>query len=185
MKISIDKVVYAGAVLGFFALMVAGCGKKESLQQYYVNSAEKEGFINLELPAGMLDVSKLELTPEQKEAYTSIKKLNVLALPVTAENEAVFREEKEKINTILADDNFEELFRLSDKDKRAVLKYLGDEEAIDEVVFFGADDERGFVLVRILGKDMSPERMVEFVKLMENSDIDEGQLGSLKELLGS
>ncbi|WP_461532769.1 DUF4252 domain-containing protein [Sinomicrobium sp.] len=183
MNREIKKAVYTGAVLSFLVLLFSACSKKESLQQYYVNHAEKEGFINVELPSGMIDVSQTELTPEQKEAYKSVKKLNVLALQVTPENQAVFRAEEEKVNNILADDSFQELFRLSDGDKKGVLKYLGEENHIDEVVFFGSDDNKGFILVRILGKDMSAESMMEFVKLLEKADIDEGQLGGLKELM--
>ncbi len=74
---------------------------------------------------------------------------------------------------------------MSDKNKRAVLKYLGNENAIDEVVFFGTDPDRGFILVRILGDGMNPDKMMEFVKLIEKSDIDDGKLGDLKKLIGA
>ncbi|MGS2763171.1 DUF4252 domain-containing protein [Sinomicrobium sp. M5D2P9] len=173
-----------GALLIIVLIVMSACSNERSLQQYYVDSAEKEGFITLDIPSSMLNISNADLTEEQKEAYKSVKKLNVLALPVTAENKETFEAEKAKVNAILSDNGFRELFRMSDKNKRAVLKYLGDDESIDEVVFFGTDSDRGFALVRILGKGMNPEKMMEFVKLIEKSDIDEGQLGDLKKLFG-
>ncbi|WP_170164452.1 DUF4252 domain-containing protein [Sinomicrobium pectinilyticum] len=176
--------LWTGAFLALFLAVMSACGDGQSLQQYYVDSAEKEGFISLDIPSSMLNISNADLTEEQKEAYRSVKKLNVLALPVTTENREVFETEKAKVNAILAEGGFQELFRMSDKNRRAVLKYLGDDKSIDEVVFFGADPDRGFALVRILGKGMNPEKMMEFVKLIEKSDIDEGQLGDLKKLLG-
>src|SRR5690606_34611680 len=142
MNRAIKKAVYTGVVLTCLVLLLSACSKKESLQQYYVSHAEKEGFINVELPAGMIDVSDMELTPEQKEAYKSIDKMNILALRVTPENHAVFQTEEEKVSNILTDDSFQELFRLSDGDKKGVLKYLGEENHIDEVVFFGSDDNK-------------------------------------------
>lgn len=178
------KNLLTSAVLAILLIGVSSCSNKESLQRYYVDSAEKEGFVNLDIPSSMLDISKVELTENQKEAYSSIKKLNVLAFPVTAENKSVYETEKAKVKTILSGDNFHELLRLSDKDKGAVLKYTGSEEAIEEVIFFGTDNDRGFALVRILGQDMSPEKMVEFIKIIEKADIDDDRLGELKGLFG-
>ncbi|MGS2738503.1 DUF4252 domain-containing protein [Sinomicrobium sp. M5D2P17] len=176
--------LWTGAVLTLLLVVMSACNNEQSLQRYYVDSAEKEGFISLDIPSSMLNISNADLTEEQKEAYKSVKKLNVLALPVTAENKGVFETEKAKVNAILSGSGFQELFRMSDKNRRAVLKYLGNDESIDEVVFFGSDPDRGFALVRILGKGMNPEKMMEFVKIIEKSDIDEGQLGDLKKLLG-
>lgn len=178
------KNLITSAVLVVLLMAMSSCSNKESLQRYYVDSSEKEGFVSLDIPSSMLDISKAELTEDQKEAYNSIKKLNVLAFPVTAENMSVYEAEKAKVNTILSGDNFHDLLRLSDKDKRAVLKYSGSEETIDEVIFFGTDNDRGFALVRILGKDMKPEKMMEFIKIIEKADIDDDRLGELKGLFG-
>ncbi|MBC9794821.1 DUF4252 domain-containing protein [Sinomicrobium weinanense] len=178
------KNLIASAVFGAFLVFMSSCSNKESLQQYYVDSAEKEGFVNLDIPSSMLDISNVQLTENQKEAYNSIKKLNVLAFPVTAENKAVYEAEKTRVNSILSGSDFHELLRLSDKNKRAVLKYTGNEGAIDEVIFFGTDNDRGFALVRILGNDMNPEKMVEFIKIIEKGDIDDDRLGELKGLFG-
>lgn len=176
--------LWKGIVLGMLLLVMGACSNKQSLQRYYVDSAEKEGFVSLDIPSGMLNITNAELTEDQKEAYNSIKKLNVLALPVTAENRSVYEAEKAKVNSILSGENFHDLLRLSDKNKRAVLKYLGNEDAIEEVIFFGTDNDRGFALVRILGKDMNPEKMVEFIKIIEKADIDDDKLGELKGLFG-
>ena len=44
--------------------------------------------------------------------------------------------------------------------KSLVVKFLGEEDAIDEVIFYGADKEMGFALVRILGDKMDPAKMM-------------------------
>lgn len=66
---------------------------------------------------------------------------------------------------------------------KASIKYLGDEDAIDEVVVYGDNDEKGFLLVRILGDNMNPAKLVLFIQALKDSDFKGGEeLGQIAEL---
>lgn len=64
------------------------------------------------------------------------------------------------------------------------VNYLGEEDAIDEVVIFGSDNEKGFAVVRVIGENMNPANILKLtqeLKMDENSD----QLKQLGGLLSS
>ena len=56
------------------------------------------------------------------------------------------------------------------------VKYLGDEEDADEVVVFGSSKEMGFGIVRVLGNDMNPDKMVTLVSILKTANVDKGQV---------
>ena len=61
----------------------------------------------------------------------------------------------------------------------AALKYLGEEDAIDEIIVFASDDEKGFVLFRLLGDKMEPAKMMNLMSAIEKGDLDVSKLESL------
>ena len=62
------------------------------------------------------------------------------------------------------------------------LYFKGEEEAIDEVIFFGAEDSKGFILARLLGDDMNISNMVKLAQSMETSDIDVSQFEGIMDI---
>jgi len=127
-------------------------------------------------------MDQVDLTKTQKEALESLTKLNVLAFRKTTDNADAYKTEKAKVKAILKNDKFVELMKLNSKAGKGVIKYLGDEDAIDEVVIYGNSDEQGFALVRVLGDDMNPAHIMELLKVIEKSEYrGEGleQLGAL------
>ena len=54
--------------------------------------------------------------------------------------------------------------------------YIGDDDAIDEVVVYGDIKNIGFGVVRILGNDMNPEQLASFASQLNSSDFDIKQL---------
>ena len=66
---------------------------------------------------------------------------------------------------------------------KATISYLGDDEAIDEVVIYGDSNDKGFLLVRVLGDDMNPANMIQFMKALEKSDYKGEGLEQLGQLL--
>lgn len=160
-------------------ILAASCGDgTPSLQEYYVDKAENPNFISIDLPTSLLGVASSSLTEKQKEAYESVKKLNVLAFKVNTDNRAAYEEEKTTVQTILKDDKYEELMVINSGKYKGTVKYLGDDEAIDEVILFGSDDENGFALVRVLGNKMKPENMMSLVEAVQKGAVDSGALES-------
>ena len=108
-------------------IILSACSSTQSLQEYYVDNSDNPNFISLDLPASLLNLDKVELTPGQREAVKSLKKLNVLAFKKTDSNGVDFEAEKAKVNAILKNDKFVQLMKLNSSFGRGVVKYLGRE----------------------------------------------------------
>ncbi len=169
------------AVVAIF--VISACSSHQSLQEYYVDNSENPNFISLDVPTSILNLEKADLTDIQREALQSLKKLNVLAFRKTAQNAAEYKVEKAKVNTILKDDDFVELMKLNSKYGKGVIKYLGDEDAIDEVIIFGNSDDKGFALIRVLGNDMNPAHIVHLMQAIQKSDYKGEGLGEIGKFL--
>ncbi|CAM4353980.1 DUF4252 domain-containing protein [Zobellia roscoffensis] len=156
--------------------IVSACNSTPSLQQYYVTNSENPNFLTLDLPVGLLNINKAQLSQEQNESLGSLKKLNVLAFKKTEANQADFVKEKTIIKSIMANEDFTELMKMNTDFGKATIKYLGDDDAIDEVVIYGDNDEKGFLVVRVLGNNMNPAKMIQFIQALEKSNLDGGEL---------
>jgi hypothetical protein len=151
-------------------LVFAACSSTQSLQEYYVDNAENPNFLSVDLPISLLNMDKVSLTEDQRDALNSLKKLNVLAFKKNERNVSEFQKEKSNVQAILKNGKFTELMKMNTSYGKASVKYLGEDEAIDEVIIYGDNDDKGFMLVRVLGKDMNPAKMIQFIQALEKSD---------------
>ena len=150
--------------LVFTALFLISCDNYPSLQQYYVNSKENNEFIAVDIPSSILQLKDTEINKEQQQILNTIKKVNFLALQLKpGENEAFYNAEKAKVKEILKNPKFKQLARMNMGTGNFSVNYLGEDDAIDEVILFGSDKEKGFALVRVLGDDMKPEDIMKLV----------------------
>ena len=164
-----------------FSMLFFACSSTQSLQEYYVDSAENPNFLSVDLPVSLLNLKKADLTGEEKEALESLNKMNVLAFKKDDTNEADYVTEKTKVKAILKNPEFNELMKMNTPYGKATIKYLGDDDAIDEVIIYGDSKEKGFVLVRVLGDDMNPAHLAKFLKAIEKSDFKGEGLDKLGE----
>ncbi len=164
-------------------LLFIGCSSTQSLQEYYVDSAENPNFISLDLPASILNLEAADLTESQQTAVQSLRKLNVLAFRKTASNALEYEVEKGKVNAIMKNKDFKELMKLNSEYGKGYVKYLGEEDAIDEVIIYGNSDDKGFALVRVLGKDMNPAYLVQLMQAIQKSDYKGEGLGEIGQFL--
>ena len=151
-------------------VLIAACSSTQSLQEYYVDNSDNPNFLKLDIPTSVLNLEQVDLTKAQKEAVESFKKLNILAFKKTTKNLTAYSKEKENVKTILKNENFNELMKMSTGMGKASVQYIGDDDAIDEVVIYGSSDDKGFALVRVLGDDMKPAHLMELIKAIEKSD---------------
>lgn len=167
-----------------FALLLS-CDDKQSLQEYYVENSERTDFISLDIPASVVNLSEVELTEAQRSAYESVKKLNILAFRITDDNKASYEAEKVKVKEILGDPKYRELMKFNTGKQRGVIKYMGSEDAIDEFIIFGSDNNRGFALVRVLGNNMRPENMIKLMDIIEKADVEGEEISKLEGFFGA
>ena len=159
--------------------MLTSCGNNESLQSYYVDHQEAKNFISQDLPLSMLDIDKTQFTEEQLEAYESVNKLNFLGFKASADNKDTYITEVAKVKSILSDSKYNELMQFSDKGTKISVKYLGTDDEADEVILFGSSKDMGFGVVRILGDNMSPDKMVTLINVLQKSNIQEDQIENI------
>jgi len=162
------------------SIMSVACGSEASLQKYYIDNQDNKNFLSIDIPTSIISL-KDDVSPEAAEAYKSLKKMNVLAFKKNESNGDEYEVEKKKVKAILKNDNFIELMRMNDKGRNVVVKYLGDDDVIDELIVYAADKTQGFALVRVLGDNMKPEQIAKLVKSIQ--DVDNGNF-ALKQLEG-
>tara|TARA_R110002073_G_scaffold72537_1_gene177330 strand:- start:327216 stop:327761 length:546 start_codon:yes stop_codon:yes gene_type:complete len=167
-------------VIVVLAIVSVSCSSEASLQKYYIDSQEDKNFLSIDIPASIISL-KDEVSPEAAEAYKSLRKMNLLAFKKNEVNEAEFLIEKKKVSAILKNNKFKELMRMKDKGRDIVIKYEGDDESMDEVIVYASDKTQGFALVRILGDNMKPEKIMKLIGDVQ--DIDGGS-SMVKQLQG-
>lgn len=157
------------------------CNQAESLQQYYVDHQEQPNFLSLDVPLSMLNLDLEQLSQDQQDAYKSIQKLNMLAFKANPENAAEFDLEMAKVKTILNNSKYEELMRGGNpEDGSFVIKVLGKGEAIQEFVLFGTMDDKGFAIVRVLGKKMDPNKLMTLAPALSKANLETSSLSQFK-----
>lgn len=170
-------------ILGMGLVFLASCSSQQSLQEYYVDNSENPNFIAIDVPASILKMDGVDLTGKQEEAIESLRKFNLLAFRKTADNVAEYKVEKAKVKEILKNKEFIELMKINSGYGKGVVKYLGDEDAIDEVIIYGDSKDKGFALVRVLGKNMNPAHIVQLMQAIQKSDYKGEGLGEIGEFL--
>lgn len=160
-----------------FISLLTSCDDGKSLQKYYVENQEDADFLALDVPTSMFANSE-SLEVEQRETLESIKKINVLALK-KEEDPAKFESEKTKLDEIFQDEKYQLLMKYGGGDRKAALYFTGEEDAIDELIVYGYDNERGLGVARVLGENMSPDKIM---KLMKSMDKDNFKVEGFQEL---
>tara|TARA_B100000678_G_scaffold93314_2_gene77932 strand:- start:326 stop:952 length:627 start_codon:yes stop_codon:yes gene_type:complete len=163
-------------------LLILACNNEKTLQQYYVENQEDSKFISLDIPTSLFAKSD-NLEPEQRKTLESVRKINVLAYPLNDENDS-FDAEKAELEEILSNDEYQLLMKFGSNDRKAALYFTGEEDAIDEIVAFGYDRERGMGVARILGKDMNPQKIMELIKSLDGEDVNIEGLKGFAEMMG-
>ncbi|PHR72914.1 MAG: hypothetical protein COA67_04210 [Lutibacter sp.] len=164
-------------LLAVIAMLTVSCDQNPSLQKYYVDSNENTDFISLDIPVNVLSLKTEDASAEIKETLKSIKKVNFLGYQLKEDNIVEYKIEKQKIKEILKNPKYQDLFSMGGKQSVQV-KFLGEEDAIDEVIVFGSDKEKGFALVRVLGNNMDPSKMMALAQELKF----DGEEGSMKQL---
>ena len=161
-------------------LITIACDSHPSLQKYYVDSKENNEFISIDLPSSILQLNDSEVSEDFKNTLESIKKVNFLALQLNETNKELYTSEKQKIKDILKNPKYKQLMRMNMGKGSVSVNYLGEEDAIDEVIIFGSDNEKGFAVIRVIGENMNP---ASILKLTQNLNLD-GDSNELKQLGG-
>ncbi len=163
--------------LGMLAVGLFSCSNEKSLQKYLVEKQDDDKFMKVDIAASLFQSGSANFTPEEKEILNTIKKVNVVAYPIHDSDSVEYEIEKNKLKEILDQEKYKDLTRFKSNNVSATLKYTGEEDAIDEVIVFASDDQRGFAIFRLLGDKMRPDQMVKLMNSIQRGDIDVSKLG--------
>tara|TARA_B110000008_G_scaffold274773_1_gene311073 strand:- start:558 stop:1133 length:576 start_codon:yes stop_codon:yes gene_type:complete len=165
--------------IGLAALTLFSCTNEKSLQRYLVDRQDDDSFLKIDIAASLLQTDNNNLSQEEKDILKTVKKINVVAYPIDGENTADYKVKRQELNDILNQGQYKMLMKYGANKQGATLKYLGEEDAIDEIIVFASDDEKGFVLFRLLGDKMEPAKMMNLMSAIEKGDLDVSKLESL------
>ncbi len=145
------------------------CASSPSLQKYYIDNEDNKNFISFDVPASVLNL-KESISEDDRAVLESFKKLNVLAFVKDGSNAAAYKVESKKAKTLIKNSKYQELMSFKDKGRNFVLKYEGDESdtTVDEFVIYVAEKTKGFALIRVLGDNMEPEKMIKLMNQIKN-----------------
>lgn len=161
------------------ALTLFSCNNEESLQRYLVDRQDDDSFLKIDIAASLLQTDSNSLSQEEKDILETVKKINVVAFPLNGENDAQYEGKKQELKDIISQDKYKTLMKFGSNSKGATLKYLGEEDAISEIIVFASDDEKGFALFRLLGDNMRPDQMIKLMNSIEKGDLDVSKLSSI------
>jgi hypothetical protein len=155
----------------FLLFGLQSCDIKPTLQTYFVDHQETPNFITMDVPVSFLGVDDIQLTNTQNEAINSIDKLNMIGYNLKSGSMDVFNEEVAKIKILLKDERYNELMRLGNpKEGKIKISYIGDDDAMDELIVFGESKEFGFAIIRVLGDDMNVSKIMELGPIINKLD---------------
>ncbi len=157
-----------------FASLFVSCASSPSLQKYYIDNEDNKNFISLDVPASLLNL-KESISEEDRAVLESFEKLNILAFVKDESNAAAYKVESKKAKALIKDSKYQELMSVKDKGRNFMLKYEGDESdtAVDEFVIYVAEKTKGFALIRVLGNNMEPEKMIKLMNQIKKLDSKE------------
>ena len=89
--------------------------------------------------------------------------------------------ERTKVNLIMKNPEYQLLMKVGSGKDQGTVSYVGEDNHINEFILYGNKKDMGFVVVRILGKDMDPSNVMTLISMMQKSNIDMEQLKPLME----
>ena len=151
------------------ALALVGCSTTPSIQEYYVSKTEDPNFLVIDIPTSILGIDNSTLSAEEQDALNSFQKVNVLLFRKTPANADLLPEELTMVRSIIDAKTFEPLLVMNDRQYSGKLVLEGTVENPDELVFFGAAGE-GFVLARLIGRDMQVEKAMLLANVIQRGN---------------
>ena len=165
-------------------LLLISCTNKSSLQQYFVSNQDQPNFVSVDVSPSILNLDKAKLSKEETTVLASFEKMNILAYKANPKLKLRYNIEKTKVVDILKDTvNYHQLIKIGSGAQGASISYVGDENHINEFVVFGNKKENGFVIARILGRDMKPENAMLLFSILQKSNIEAKQLEVFKDIM--
>lgn len=155
-----------------FVVLLSSCNSEPSLQKYLVDKDSNKHFITASVSSDLLMPNFDQLEDEEQKVIKKIHKINMLALKSNVD-EVDYESEKSQVLEILKNSEYKSLIEFNGQARLARFLYSGTEEKIEEIIFFGSDDETGMLLMRMLGKELNPNDLIKVMEMADKMNLDE------------
>ena len=156
----------------FVGIVLCCCSSAPSLQTYFVDNQEKNGFISIDVPISVLGLESIEMSSSENEALKSISKFNILSFSLDSNNHAKYSEELLKIKQLFIDSSYEKIISIGNTKDGKVRVYTVDNNGyLKEIVIFVNSNKTGFSIIRVLGNEMDLEKIFKLRRLLNEIDL--------------
>lgn len=171
--------------IALLLLAFVSCQKKESetLQEYMVEKTADPEFISFDLSSSMMNMKPDQLTDEQQRTLKAVRKVNVMAFKRDSLSQNDFAAEAKKVKKFLKDPQYQELMHVNSGADGGSISFVGENNDIDEVILFAASKETGFAVIRVIGKDLKSENVIDMLSLIRQSNVEIQGIEPIKKLL--
>ncbi|MCT8339898.1 DUF4252 domain-containing protein [Flavobacteriaceae bacterium TK19130] len=165
-------------------LALFSCSDQQSLQEYLVEKQDDNAFLKVDIATSLLESENSNFSPEERAVLETVHKINVVAFPIKDDSTGTdYSAERDKLKEILKGEKYKTLLKMGSNKRGATLKYVGEEDAIDELIVFASDNERGFAVFRLIGDNMEPDKMIQLMRSIDEGDVDVSSLKSVGDML--
>lgn len=154
------------------AIVLTSC-QTNSLQSYMVDHKSDENFISVDFSLKTFVDNFDNLDPEQKEVFEDINKVNFLAFKKNSSNDNDYTSKRQQLIEILSDEFSEGQLMSMNMDGNQVKMYADNiDKQVQEIVLFASNNDKGFLVARLLGDNLNPENFMKMAKMSGNMDFE-------------
>jgi hypothetical protein len=160
-------------VISLFVLIffLNSCSSGDTLQHYFVEKSDDTDFLVTDFSFRNLKNKAANCTPEEEQALEVFSKINVLTFNRNNQNTSKYEIEQEKVQALLKKELYQELMHVGGKKSGGALYYIGNADAPEEFVLYGYQENTGFTVVRLLGANMTPDKIFNTLMLLKKANI--------------
>lgn len=164
-------------------LSLIACKDENSIQTFFVEHQEEPSYSLVDISKTLIDFSDTDLTKDEREAYKALEKLHVLMYKATDSTQDAYTKELKQIQKVFKNPDYSELMQFSSDGMKFKISSIGEENTVDEVLVLASSNTMGFAAIRVLGDDMSPEKIAALISKMKDANVDDNKLKGIMDFL--
>lgn len=154
------------------AIVLTSC-QTNSLQSYLVDHKSDENFMSVDFSLRTFVDNFDEMDQEQKDVFEDINKINFLAFKKNGSNNDQFSKKRKELLDILSNEFTEGQLMSMNVDGNQMQMYADNiDSTVKEIVIFASNNDKGFLVARLLGDDLNPENFMKMAKMSGDMDFD-------------
>lgn len=154
-------------------ILALSCKREETLQRFMAENQERNDIIAFDISSNMLTLKENAEKSENIEILKTIENASIIAFNLDSTNQKTYKQDVEKLNIVLNSKKYNELMRMGKGQNGVKVLTLGNENTLDEVIVYSKDDKKGWVIVRITGKNMAIDKIMGLINKIDINDVEQ------------